>query len=312
MRKVVAFILLVFMLFIGYVWWKHGISPVNSKDTSEQVFVVERGAGIREISNNLKKQGLISDPIVLFLLIKKEGKDNAIQAGDYRLSPSMSLQQILDSLSHGTLDIWITTPEGLRAEEIADILQKNIPSYKESWRAELIKNEGYLFPDTYLIPRNADIVTIISIMRNNFDKKIEKAGISDNPNLQEIIIIASMIEREALRDEEKPFISSVIANRLRDGVALDIDATLQYVKGKRNGKWWTVPTGEDRRVYSPYNTYMNPGLPPGPISNPGIEAITAAANPATSGYYYYIHDAKGNVHFSKTLEEHQANINKYL
>lgn len=312
MRKLAVFVLLIVIIIFGFIWWNRGISAVNKSDTSEKMFVVEKGAGVRAIANKLKKDGLINDPIVFFLYIKKNGADKNIQAGDYKLSASMDLKKIVYTLSHGTVDVWITIPEGMRAEQIADILKSEIPSYDESWRKSLIAEEGYLFPDTYLIPKDADVNTVISIFRNNFSKKIKDAGLEDNPNLENIIIIASLIEREAITNEEKPLISSVIANRLRQGMALDIDATLQYAKGKMGGKWWAVPQASDRQTDSLYNTYKYPGLPPGPISNPGIEALKAAANPATSNYFFYIHDLKGKVHFAKTIEQHQANINKYL
>lgn len=312
MRKIVLLGLVVLMFVIAYFWWRNGNAPVNTRDESEKVFVVERGSGVRAIANDLKEQGLIRDPIAFFLLTKKEGSDTKIQAGDYKLSPSMNLSQILDELTHGTIDVWVTIPEGMRAEEVADILESQIPSYDESWRQTLITEEGYLFPDTYLIPKETDISTVISIFKNNFDAKVKEAGISNDPNLKSAVIIASLIEREAITDDEKPMIASVISNRLRQGMALDIDATLQYAKGKVGEKWWTVPTAADKNINSPYNTYRNPGLPPGPIGNPGIEAIKAAVDPATSPYFFYIHDSTGKVHFAKTLEEHNANIAKYL
>lgn len=312
MRKIVALGLVVLIGVIVFFWWRNGSAPVNASDEAKKVFVVERGAGIRQIANELKKEGLIRDPIVFFLYVKKTGKDTSIQAGDYKLSPSMNLAKVVDELLVGRLDIWVTVQEGRRAEEVADILKQDIPSYEESWRAELIENEGYLFPDTYLIPRDADIDMVLSIFKTNFENKVAEAGLSTHPNLSRLVTIASMIEREAFSDAEKPMIASVINNRLTDGISLDIDATLQYAKGKVNGKWWSVPTGADRKIDSPYNTYLYPDIPPGPISNPGIEAIKAAANPASSDYYFYIHDTTGKVHFAKTLEEHQRNINRYL
>lgn len=312
MRKIVALGIVVFLSLFIYFWWRNGNTPVDAKDNSSKVFVVENGAGVRAIGKDLKTEGLIKDSIVFFLYLKINGKDTAIQAGDYKISPSMNLTEVVDALSHGTLDIWVTVPEGMRAEEVAEILKKNIPTYEETWREKLNAQEGYLFPDTYLIPRDANIDTVLTIFKTNFDKKVADAGLSTRSDLSDLVTIGSMIEREAIVDEEKPMISSVIANRLRQGMALDIDATLQYAKGRVGGKWWTVPTGEDRQINSLYNTYQNPGLPPGPISNPGIEAIKAAANPATSSYFYYIHDNDGNVHFSKTIEEHQKNINTYL
>ncbi len=315
MRKSLLVIILAVVLLIGFfLWWNNGNAPVNSKDTAQKFFVIPKGTAVRVIGNELKEQGLIRDPVVFFIYVKKNNLDHEIQAGAYKLSPSMNLSQIMDTIRHGTVDIWVTLPEGLRAEEIAQILKTEIPSYQDSWVSALKAQEGYLFPDTYLIPKDADVDSIISILKNNFYKKIEERGISrSDPQLNKIVIMASLIEREAITDEEKPMIASVMTNRLNDGMSLDIDATLQYAKGKgMNGKWWNVPTGEDRKIPSLYNTYLNPGLPVGPIANPGIEAITAAKNPARTGYYYYIHDPKGTIHFATTLEDHNRNIQKYL
>jgi len=246
------------------------------------------------------------------LYVKKKGIDTGIQAGSYRLSPSMTLQQVMDTLQHGTIDVWVTIPEGFRAEEIAEVLEDTLISYQPEWVDKLKQNEGYLFPDTYLIPTEADIDSVISIMRNNFNTKVESIGLDPQSNLNEIVIIASLIEREAITDNEKFIISSVIDNRLNAGMGLDIDATLQYIKGKSNGNWWTVPTGEERQINSPYNTYRNAGLPPGPISNPGIVAIEAAMNPSKSPYFFYIHDREGNIYFAENLNEHNENVNRYL
>lgn len=315
MRKpLIVLILLAIVFAVTFIWWNNGLAPVDKKDTSETNFVIPKGSAVRSIGNDLKEQGLIRDPVVFFIYIKMNNLDRDIQAGSYKLSPSMDLAKIMDTLKHGSADIWITIPEGYRATEIAEVLKANIGTYNDSWISSLESEEGYLFPDTYLIPKDADVTTIISIMKNTFNTRVKAIGIpQDNEKLQRIIIMASLIEREALRDDEKPMIASVITNRLNDGMALDIDATLQYIKGKdSSGKWWTVPTGADKALNSSYNTYKNPGLPPGPIANPGIEAIKAAVNPAQSNYYFYIHDNKGNVHFAKTLSEHNQNIEKYL
>ena len=315
MRKILTVAMIGIIIFgIFSLWWRNGLAAVNSKDTTSKVFVIQKGAAVRTVGNELKTQGLIKDPVVFFIYIKQNKLDQNIQAGSYKLSPSMDLPKIMDTIGHGTVDTWVTIPEGLRSEEIAEILQREIPTYDPSWVATLKAEEGYLFPDTYLIPKDADATTVVSILKNNFTNKIEEIGLSpEDPKLDEIVILASLIEREALRDDEKPMIASVIYNRLNDGMSLDIDATLQYAKGKNaSGKWWSIPTGYDRQIDSPYNTYKNPGTPPSPIANPGIEAIKAAKSPSSSGYYYYIHDPKGNVHFSKTLSEHNQNIERYL
>lgn len=315
MRKPVIVLILIIVIFIGiFLWWNNGLTAVDLKDTTKKSFVIPKGTAVRLIGNDLKEQGLIRDPVVFFIYIKMNNLDRDVQAGSYKLSPSMNLEKITKTLKSGSEDIWITIPEGYRATEIAEVLKANIGTYDDSWVSSLENEEGYLFPDTYLIPKDADVATIISIMKNTFNKRIEEIGlIGTSQKMNEIVTMASLIEREALRDGEKPMIASVITNRLNDGMALDIDATLQYIKGKdSSGKWWTVPRGVDKALNSSYNTYKNPGLPPGPIANPGIEAIKAAVNPAQSDYYFYIHDNNGNVHFAKTLSEHNQNIEKYL
>lgn len=313
MRKLFIVVILLILLATGaFAYWTIGNRPANPSDKSSKIFVIQKGESIREVGNSLKREGLIKDSVVFFLYIKLYGQDRKIQAGDYRLSPSMTLAVLIDELGHGTLDRWVTIPEGYRAEEIADVLSKNIPSYNESWRDILNQNEGYLFPDTYLIPKDAEIETIVTIMRNNFNRKTQEIGLSsDDKNLPRIVTLASLIEREAKTDEEKPLIAGVINNRLRRGMALDVDATIQYIKG-RKGVWWPqVEVSDYKEVDSIYNTYLNPGLPPGPIANPGIQAIKAALNPQTHSYYFYIH-AAGKIYPARTVEDHQANIKKYL
>jgi UPF0755 protein len=296
-------------------WWKNGLSPINA-DKTPTIFVVNKGEGVREIANHLKTQGIIRDPIVFFLLTRFQGLDKQIQAGDFRINPSMTAQEIATNLTHGTLDIWVTIPEGQRADEIADLLKNKIPSYNESWRETLNQNEGYLFPDTYLIPRDADKNLVLSLFKNNFQTKydgvkdIKTTALSD----PETIIIASIIEREAIFNADRPTVASVIINRLNLGMALQIDPTVQYAVGFQTDtkSWWKKElTVADLKINSPYNTYKNPGLPIGPISNPGLSAIKAALNPTNSNYLYYYSDKQGHLHFATTLAGHNANIKKY-
>lgn len=317
MRKaLIAVLLLAVFGSLASIYWIYSLGAVDKESRIQKIFVIQKGEGIRQIGNGLKKEGLIKDPVVFFIYIKIKGDDKNIQAGDYRLSPSMDLATITDNLKHGTLDRWITVPEGYRAEEIADILGKNIPSFKKTWRQVLNNNEGYLFPDTYLIPRDADINLIISIMRNNFKAKIQEAGLSeDDPRLERVIIIASLIEREAKLPSDRPLVASVIKNRLEIGMKLDIDATVQYALGyqEQEKRWWKKNlTLEDLKRNSPYNTYINAGLPRAPISNPGLGAIRAALNFPKTDYLYYVSDSNGRNHYAKTFAEHAKNIQKYL
>lgn len=310
-----ALLILVFSSLLA-VWWKNGISAVNLQDKRATIFVIEKGQGVREIANKLKNEDLIKDPVVFFLLVKKLGLDGKIQAGDFRLSPSMTASEIAQILTHGTLDIWVTIPEGKRAEEIADILKIKIPSYDESWRTLLAQNEGFLFPDTYLIPKDASSDIVLSLMKNNFEKKFSSIpnAPSDPAKRKKVVIIASIVEREAKFSEDRSLVASVIFNRLSIGMKLDIDATVQYSLGfQENQKtWWKRGlTRADLKLDSSYNTYINAGLPPTPISNPGIDVLQAVINPAKTDYLYYLSDKLGHNHYAKTLEEHNANIRRY-
>jgi UPF0755 protein len=312
---VVVAILLVGIAAVGF-WWTNGLLPANVQNKTPIIFIVNKGEGVREIANRLKSEKLIRDPIVFFLLTRIQGLDKQIQAGDFRINASMPTQEIANNLTHGTLDIWITLPEGLRAEEIADILKEKIPNYQNSWRKELDANEGYLFPDTYLIPRDTDINLILSLFKSNFQKKYDSIKNTKTTVLTDAqtIIIASIIEREAIFPEDRPMVASVIINRLNLGMALGVDPTVQYALGYQadTKSWWKKDlTADDLKINSPYNTRVNPGLPPGPISNPGLSSIEAALAPAKTDYLYYFSDKQGHLHFATTLEGHNANIKKY-
>lgn len=316
MKRLLILAVVILILGLGFfVWWKNGTRAVNPNDTTPKIFVVGKGMGVREIANTLKSQGLIRDPIIFFLLTKKLGVDKEIQAGDFRLNSSMNMYAVIQNLEHGTLDIWTTVPEGLRATEIGEILKDKMPTYQNSWPAELQKNEGYLFPDTYLIPRDADINMIINMFKDNFNKKYSTLDTSKTKLSQtEIITIASLIEREAKHEQDRPLVASVITNRLDIGMKLDIDATIQYALGYQpdQKRWWKRSlTSSDKLLQSPYNTYKVAGLPPTPISNPGLESLKTAINPANTSYLYYITDKNGINRYSEDLEGHNANIQKY-
>lgn len=316
MNRFGVLLIILIILFGGLIfWWDQGLKPLSPNDKSLKIFVVRPGSGVRVIANSLKKEDIIKDPIIFFLLVKKLGLDNKIEAGDFRLSPSMTPEEIAKNLTHGTLDIWITIPEGKRADEIADILRNKIPSYNSSWRTVLNQNEGYLFPDTYLIPKDATIELIISQMKRNFNQKFSKLDTSKTKLTKEQIVnIASLIEREARLAEDRPLVASIILNRLNIDMALQLDATIQYGLGYQADKktWWKKDlTKEDLKSNSPYNTYLKTGLPPTPISNPGFSVLFAVVNPAATDYLYYISDKSGKNHYAKTLNEHNENIRKY-
>lgn len=310
--KIVFGIILCALLGV-YGWWIWGTQPVEKNSTSTQLFVVKKGTGVKEIANDLKTQNLIRDRVIFFLTVRQKGIESKIQAGDFRLSPSMSASQIADNLTHGSLDVWITVPEGRRADEIADTLKKEIPNYNESWRTELNQHEGYLFPDTYLFPKDATIKQIISIMRNNFRSKYTTLP-STKLSESKVVILASLVEREAKLADDRPLVASVLLNRLEIEMPLQVDATVQYVLGYQASErsWWKRHlTFDDLKINSRYNTYRNAGYPPAPIANPGLSALTAVIQPANTDYLFYISDSTGKNHYAKTLDQHNSNIRKY-
>lgn len=318
MQKLVATVsgIILAVIVILFTFWQSNLSAVNPNDQTTQTFTVTPGSGVHQVANSLQSQGLIKNSLVFLVYMKLTGEDSKIQKGEFKFSPSMTSQQIAKQLTQGTLDVWITVIPGKRADEIADILKGNITSYSEDWRAQLRLHEGYLFPDSYLIPKDASIDQIISIMTNNFTSKYQTA-LSQQTNKiteEQAVILASILQREAPSGEDMRKVASVLENRLQLGMALQVDATVQYALGYNTAEntWWKKNlTVDDLHITSPYNTYTNPGLPPTPISNPDLEALEAALNPADTNYLYYISDAHGVMHFATTLDQHNANIRKY-
>lgn len=303
MRRIIAAVLLAaFLLAAAAIWWIVSLRPANTANTPTN-FVVSRGDGVRETARKLKDANLIRDQVAFFLLIKKLGIEKNIQAGTYTLSPNMTAIEIARKLTVGLDDLRLTIPEGWRSEEVVDYLKKqNISGSEGVW-----DEEGKYFPETYMVSKSATIDSVRALMRQTFNAKVSAIT-------REQLIIASMVEREAKTTIDRPLIASVIHNRLEAGMALDIDATVQYAVGyTKNDGWWKKElTLEDLKIKSPYNTYINPGLPPGPICNPGLSSIQAAVNPAKTDYLFYLADKNGVTHYARTLDEHNANVAKYL
>lgn len=303
----------------GYIVYQEGVLPVDKNDTSQRTIVVKKGDTANTIANTLYLEKLIRNRVVFFIVVKQLGIEKQIQAGDFNLSPSMSAFEVATALTKGSIDVWVTIPEGLRKEEIAEILAKDLPEFST---ADFLSKaqEGFLFPDTYLIPKGANADTAISILTNTFDTKYtnEMEAKAKNLNLstKEVVILASLVEREARLAEDRQPMASVLLRRLEEPMRLQIDASVQYSLGysKEEKTWWKKGlTVEDLKNDSAYNTYVRDGLPLGPICNPGIAAIEAVltADPSTP-YLYYVNDTAGKLHFARTLEEHEENIKKYV
>ena len=298
-----------------------------NSDSSEKVIVqIDQGATVEQILTKLVDQGLIQEKWLTYvkLYLKQENLAAKLQAGTYELPKNLSIKEVIDSLQNGkNPDIWVTIPEGLRKDEIADILNQELSkadttnfSKEEFLRLTTDKAyiqtlgltvnisdlEGYLFPDRYAFPITTKTSDTIDKMVKNFITKVGTADTYDQ------IILASIVEREGFSDQDRPIIAGIFIKRLEEGWLLQACATVLYpIKD-----WKHEITDADKESDSPYNTYKKPGLPPTPICNPGLESINAVRNYKKTDYYYYIHDNNAIVHYAKTLEEHNANINQYL
>ncbi len=303
MKKVLlTLIIFIILVSIGVFFIKFQMSPVSS-DNLVQEFLITKGSSVAKIGKDLKKAGLIKNDIVFKFYVQATNSQTKIQAGEYELSKNLSLNQIVEILKKGPKEIWVTIPEGMRREEIALKFASSLDK-DETFVKEFLKltedKEGYLFPDTYLFPKTASASSIVKKMTGLFDIKFKDVSYKE-------LIIASLLERETLTDEEKPVVAGILYKRLENDWPLQVDATLQYIKGD-----WKPVFPQDKELKSPYNTYKNLGLPPRPISNPGSSSINASQNPEISDYWFYIHDTKGVIHYAKTIEEHNLNIRRYL
>jgi len=310
-------LLLAAVILGGVLWWQDGNSAVDPSDRSPVVFVIKRGDGVKTIASNLAAQNLIRSRTAFFVLVKILGIERNLQAGDFRLNQAMNAADIARELTHGFLDVWVTTLEGWRVEEVANRLAKDLDIPEAQFLA--VAEEGYMFPDTYLIPRDASPAGIVQIFRDNFEKKFnpemrseaQKKGLTP----EEAVILASLVEREGRTEEDRPLIAGILLKRWQAGWPLQADATLQYALGYQiqEKTWWKKSlTTLDKKIKSSYNTYLHPGLPPGPIANPGLSAIKAVIYPKESDYWFYLHDSAGQVHYARTIEEHEDNIANYL
>lgn len=313
--KILLFLLILISVSF-YLFYSEGSLPVNKKSTTSKLFTIKSGEPLDTIVNNLNNEGFIRNKIVFYLIVKKLGLERKIQAGEFKLSQDMNGVEVANSLTHGTTDTWLTLIEGMRKEEMAEIIAKtlSIPEIEIKSKTK----EGYIFPDTYQVPKNASADIVLSIIKNN-NKFIEAfQNIKKQTKLTEkqVLILASLVEREARQSSTREKVAGIILKRYLTDWPLQIDATVQYILGYQPSEksWWKkYLTEDDLKIESPYNTYRHPGLPPEPICNPSLSSINAVinANPNTP-YWYYITDPQGVMHYAVTLEEHENNINKFL
>lgn len=322
MKVFVSFIVafLVSLMGIGVGAW-YMLGPVD-KNGGEVVFVVPQGVDDFDVPEALYNQKLIRNEAAFRVLKDVFAIGISVVAGGYRLSPAMSGWAILDNVTDTPQFVWVSIREGLRKEQIGEIVGTKLGwsvSQEEEWNA--YKNdsseyrEGVYFPDTYLLPSDEPVSAVADRFIARFNEKfgpyIDKFT-AKNIKWTTAIKIASLIERESGGDNDKALIAGIIWKRLDVDMRLEIDATLQYIKGNSVDGWWQRPLPADKFLDSPYNTYRNKGLPPGPISNPGLKAIEAVLNPAQTDCIFYLHSSDREIHCAETYAEHLENIDTYL
>jgi UPF0755 protein len=281
---------------------------------TETVVYLPRGTGLAGIADRLAEKHVVDRPLFLEIAARLAGRDRRLQAGEYRFTPRMSPSQVLALLESGrTVEHAITIPEGLTTPEVydtlraADVLAGDLPP---------MPPEGSLLPETYLVPRDEPRVTLVERMQRAMRTAVAEVWRGRAPKLplegpEQMVILASLIQRESAIPREYPLIAAVFYNRMAKGMRLQTDPTVIFALTRGQGPLGRPLTHADLQVDSAYNTYQNEGLPPGPIANPGREALEAAVHPAKVDYLYFVADGTGGHAFARTLAEHNRNVARW-
>ena len=321
-----AALLLIGGAILAFGWYSNQLKSVAPNDGKSVTVQVKPGMTTGDIAGILWDRGLIRDKNAFLVAAKRAGLDTSLQAGEYELSRNMDVRRMIEVMAKGeTVFSQFTTPEGYTVEQIAALLEEKglarrdrfltlareyAPFDREPSRPDVkYRAEGFLFPDTYRISKGAGEEEILQTMAGEFQRRFspelrEKSrniGLSD----YEVVVLASLMEREVQVAKDRPMVARVFLNRLQLGMPLQSCATIQYILGYPKEEL----TIADTQLPSPYNTYLHPGLPPGPVASPGLASIQAALNPAEGDWLYFVVDGKTGGHrFSRTLAEHEAAI----
>lgn len=319
-RKLVFMSLVIFggLVSVISLWFYLSLKTAVSPGAKEVAINIPRGMGTLAVAQLLHQAGLIHSPTAFTILVKLKGV--TVKAGLYNIDPSQSLAAIAQQVSTAkNQEVTVTIPEGWRVEQIGQRLasQQLIQSAND-WVTIAAQSEGYLFPDTYRFRVNISAESIRDRMTDNFRDRTKGRHLS-----AEDLILASIIEREAKHDQDRPKMAGVFKNRLAKGMPLEADPTVQYAvdsstlaklpeSEKTNYQFWGKITLDQAKTFDhPYNTYRRVGLPPGPIANPGLKSLEAALSPQSHDYFYFFNLADGSTIYSKTLDEHNANKRKH-
>lgn len=276
---------------------------------------VPEDASFGEVALLLEERDIVSSSFWLRVFARLSGSDREIHAGRYLFEHPQNVFSVLGRLArgdHGLPSVRVTFPEGTSVQEMGTHLAGILAGFDETvWNEQTTAYEGYLFPDTYDFYKDATIEEVVKRMRDNFDERTKdfQAEIGEKGlELDDVITMASLIEKEANTEEGRHIVSGILRSRIEVGVALQVDAVFPYIRGNPDH----VPNGDDPELESPYNTYLNKGLPPGPITNPGLDAIDAALHPTETDYFYYLTGNDGEMYYAESFEEHKENREKYL
>lgn len=325
----VLMVILLVLAFWGFQSLKGQYAAIDPGDNTPIEIYIPESSNARQIASILYQNRLVRSERVFLGYCARTGLDNQLKPGHFRLTRSQTVEQIATAIAQGKIvRIAVTVPEGYTVDQIGKLLVGKGICTSEQWQEAIeadydfafLQNasprshhrlEGFLYPDTYYLEEETSARDVVLMMLKNFsdhwDKKFAKMAEQKGMDVYRTVILASIIEKEARRPEEREIISGVIQNRLKKGMLLQLCPTVYYCLGRESGDL----TNADLKIDSPYNTYVYEGLPPGPIANPGAASLEAALNPQQHSYYYYVSKRDGSHHFSRTFAEHLAADQRY-
>lgn len=316
-KRTLAFFFLVVLItssaltLVGFLY----VASAPTTHTDGVNLVVARGMSVQEIAEEAKERGIVRSSLLLSTILTKSYDPTKIFAGTYRFEKPLSVFEVAEKLASTEVDDTlrtITIPEGSTRVAIAQIASSSIPSFDaEAFLSMTEDKEGYLFPDTYFVPEEFTAQELADLLTETYTARtadLQTAIASSTLSEYEVLILASILEREANSDESMRMVSGILQNRLAIGMALQTDASIEYALDKPLSEL----TPEDLDLDTPYNTYLYPGLVPTPIGNPGLSAIKAVLEPTVTDNFYYITAPDGTFYYAETFEEHKTNIARYL
>jgi len=330
MRKLLGFVVLLLLVAASaaaFMYWRIN-EPFRGYQGAEQFVEIPQGAGSLAIGDRLADAGVMRDRSTYRVALWMTGKGRHLKAGEYRFDRPMTPFEVIDKIARGDVYvIHLTFPEGLTIAEMAQIFESHglgsaasfvratkDPAPIRALDPAATDLEGYLFPETYALPRHTDAAKLVQMMVGGFERvftpALRAAAAARNLTVRQALTLASIVEKETARPDERPLVAAVYSTRLRIGMPMQCDPTVIYAllrAGTYNGNL----RRDDLAFDSPYNTYRYPGLPPGPIASPGRGSLEAAVHPADADYLYFVSRNDGSHVFARTLDEHNRNVQKY-